>query len=247
MKKYLKFIVIYLGYLFHRNRKSKIIYYHDVGLNYTDMGTSFDIIKKHISISQSNNFIFVTSINNKKNQIMICFDDGWKGLYDYKDFFVTQRIFPTVFVAVELIGTKGHMTLKELNELSLAGFNIQGHGWKHIDLTTVQDEKLDVELVSSKRKLEEDLNHEIDSICFPLGRFSRNVVKESLKAGYKQVYSSIWGDYYKLSEQGLICRCFCQDIPPVLFKYVLLGDSVLMRLNSKLHHIERENGNSITN
>ena len=213
-----------------------MIYYHDVGTRYTDMGTSFDVIREHIMIAKSSLFEIVPEINSEKDQLMICFDDGWRGIYDYKDLFVTQGVFPIVFVAVELIGTEGHLSLKEINELRELGFIFQAHGWSHIDLTTVHEKHLKVELFDSKRRLEELLNHSVDSVCFPLGRFSEEVLFECQEAGYKKMYSSIWGSYNEMSRFSIVCRCFCQDLDTKEFKHAILGDSIILRMNLKRRH-----------
>lgn len=42
--------MFFLAYIFHRNKDSKAVYYHDVSTTYTDMGTDIDLIKKHIDI-----------------------------------------------------------------------------------------------------------------------------------------------------------------------------------------------------
>lgn len=235
----IKSAILFGGYLFHRNRDSKVLFYHDVGLNYTKMGTPLEIIQVHINQIKKLGFDIVKDIDKKQNQVMICFDDGWSGLYDAKDYFVKENIFPTVFVAVDLIGTKGYMTAEQIKELADKGFVFQAHTWSHEDLTTFDDEGLHKELVGAKSELEKKLAIQIDALCFPKGLYNDQVVSVSIEAGYKKLYSSIWGGYYDLIGRGLICRNLVQDIPPFAIKYVLQGASPYLTKRYMKRHYKK--------
>ena len=224
-KSFIKSVILFWGYLIHRNNNSKVLFYHDVGLNYTDMGTPLDIIKGHVNAIRKSGFEIVSSINQNSGQIMICFDDGWSGLYNAKDFFVREKIFPTIFIAVNLIGTKGHMTVDQIRELLDLGFIFQAHSWSHDDLTQYDEKDLHRELVESKVSMERMLTIKFDAICFPKGYFNKVVVSKSLQSGYTRLFSSIWGGYYDLARKDIICRNLVQDIPPYAIKYVLKGAS----------------------
>ena len=237
-KTIIKSVILYGGYLFHRNRNSKVIYYHDIGVKYTNMGTSIELIQRHINQIRKCGFEIVKSINSRDNQIMICFDDGWSGLYDYKDFFLKEGIFPTIFVAVDLIGTEYHMTIEQIKELSSLGFLFQTHSWSHEDLTTFDSIQLKHELVDSKAKLENMLSMRFDAICFPKGRFSSEVVKESLNAGYKLLYSSISGAYYDRFNDSIICRNLVQDLSPRGLKYLIKGRSWFLTYRNIKQHFK---------
>ena len=221
----IKTTLLFWGYMFHRNRDSKVIFYHDVGLDYTDMGTPFEIIKKHVKQIKECGFSIVKQINEKKNQVMICFDDGWSGLYDNKDYFLSEKIFPTVFIAVDLIGTPGHMTKEQIIELAREGFVFQAHSWSHDDLTQYDDKGLHKELFEAKEYMEKMLSLQFDAVCFPIGFYNNKVIQEAVNSGYKYLYSSIWGGYYDLLNEGIICRNLAQDIPPHTIKYVVRGSS----------------------
>ena len=75
------------------------------------MGTPVETFKKHIDVIKESGFSIEEDITEPNNQIMICFDDGWAGLYEYKELFISQKIFPTIFLAVDLIGKNGYMNL----------------------------------------------------------------------------------------------------------------------------------------
>ena len=239
IKRYIKRCFLLFGYLFHRNSLSKIIFYHDVGLLYTDMGTPLHMIDRHIEEIVKQHFRVVNCISETNNQIMICFDDGWKGIYEAKEYFIRKKIFPTVFIAVELIGSEGHLTIEQILELKNSGFLFQAHSWSHNDLTKYNREGLKHELVDSKKYLEEILGEEIDSLCFPEGRFSNGVIEEAKRAGYLKLFSSISGAYHDRLADGYICRNLVQDLSSKEVKYVIKGHSSLMYKRNFEQHFQK--------
>lgn len=236
-KTFLKRAILQEAYLLHRNRDSKIIYYHDVGLRHTDMGTEMTLIAQHFEMVRGLGFEFVEEITQNKNQIMVCFDDGWAGIYEAKDFFVQERVFPTIFIAVDLIGKPGYLTLTQILELQDLGFHFEGHTWSHEDLTTFDDKGLIHELRDSKEELSRLLNKEVKALCFPKGRFSDTVCKIALDSGYEKLYSSISGGYYDLIEsKRLICRNLVQTSDLWDFKRRILSTSRLLVGRDIQHH-----------
>ena len=244
MRELIRTIVSLFGYIFLHNHDSKIIYYHDVECDYTMMGTSLSTIKKHIDIARKSGYSFVNNISERKGQIQVCFDDGWKGLYDYKDFFLDQHIYPTVFIAVDLIGKEGYMTKEQIQELAEKGFLFEGHTWSHVGLTGLSDEQLSHELVDSKTRLEEMFGKSFTSICFPLGFFNDKVINASLEAGYTELYSSVCGGFYDLADKNIICRNLMQCASSFRFRLSINGrSSVFTRMNLKHQYLQSHTDN----
>lgn len=227
-----------MSFALHRNHNSKVIYYHDVNRKYTDMGTEKEVILKHMKLVRNWGYEIVDSITSKQSQIMICFDDGWAGIYESKDIFIENQVFPTVFIAVDLIGKPGYLTVEQIRELHSLGFHFEGHAWSHRDLTSFDDKGLEHEIIDSKEELSQLLGYEIDSICFPQGRFSNKVVACCQKAGYSRIYSSIAGSYYDMLEKkGIICRNLVQSVSDREFKYILFSTSpVIVNRAIRIHY-----------
>lgn len=239
MKLLLKYICLYIGSVIHKNRKSKVLYYHDVGTQYTDMGTDVELIEAHLNAIQNEGFNIVNEIKSPINEILIAFDDGWHGLYDAKDFFVEKGIYPTVFVAVELINKPGYLSLQEILELKQIGFRFESHTWSHKGLPDyTSDSDLAHELIGSKQWLEKELGGTVEGICFPQGRFSDYVITKCIDAGYQRIYSSLYGSIDTLlSKHGIICRILLHNVPVGHIKYIIKGDSALYRYRLfKLHY-----------
>lgn len=229
MKTIFKKIIYLLAYLFNHNYDSKIVYYHDVGTKYTNMGTDMMLFLKHIDIINKCGYKIVPAINARQGQVMLCFDDGWKGLYDHKNIFIQNNLTPTVFIAVDLIGKDGYMTKQQIIELQDAGFKFECHTWSHKNLTKFTDQELIHELKDSKEKLEQQFEHPITSICYPQGRFSKHIHKLCKEYGFEKQYSSICGGYYDLEDKELICRNCAQYLTPHEFKWMLNSTSHFFR------------------
>lgn len=237
MQRIVKSLLLFLGFIFHQNRKSKVLYYHDVGKAYTDMGTPLDTIIEQIRIVEEQGFKVVKEIRKPNEEVIIAFDDGWHGLYDERLFFIKKKIYPTVFIAIDLIGKEGYMSLDEIIELHNQGFNFQSHTWTHTGLPDHSQEELVHELKDSKNWIEEHLNKEVDSLCFPQGRFSKSVIEGCKKAGYTKIYSSLNGCYDTMDKWGIICRNLLQGVTPRQLALLLNGDSSIYRRRLfKLHY-----------
>lgn len=236
MKEQIKSFLRIAGYILHRNRDSKVIYYHDLGTEHTEMGTDFSLFVKHIERVRSLGFSLVDRITKKKNEVMVCFDDGWSGIYTHRDFFKKQGFFPTVFIAVDLIGTDGFLTSSQILDMQNEGFHFQCHSWTHTGLPDHIGEDLKHEVEDSKKYLEDLLGRKIDEICFPQGRFNQNVIVACKQAGYNQMFSSLNGSFFRLKGKNIICRNLLQDVTEKDVKYILLGDSVIQRIRLKRLH-----------
>ena len=233
MKKHLRHIIYLISALFNYNRKSKVLYYHDVGICYTKMGTPLILIKSQLNKVKHHEYEFVNQITKDSNQVMVCFDDGWAGIYDSKDFFIKENIFPIVFLVIDFIGKEGYLTKEKIKELQKAGFSFGCHTWSHRDLTKVPQEELYHEVVDSKKALEELLGNTVDSICFPKGRYSKDIYELCLSAGYERIFTSTIGCYRDNLDEKLICRNLIQDTPTLYIWSVLHGNPLVLKKHSK--------------
>lgn len=225
MKNFVKLLFYLLAYLFHHNHDSKVVYYHDIGKKYTDMGTDFELFKKHISIIKKSGYEIVSSITLKEHQVMICFDDGWEGLYDYRSYFVENKIFPTIFIAVDLIGKEGYLTIEQIKDLYDLGFQFECHTWSHRSLPLFTGDDLVRELRDSKFHLEQLFNKPFNAICYPQGKFTHDVFDFCCQYGYTKQYTSICGGYFDLEDKQLICRNCTQFACPAIFFLMLNSTS----------------------
>lgn len=241
--KKIKSLILYFTYLYFKESQSKIIFYHDVnstGKQYTSMSTSIDMFTSHMDEIRKNGFEIVSKIKNKKNQIQICFDDGFKGIYDCKDYFINESIFPTVFLAISLIGEEGYLSESEIIELQGLGFVFESHGYSHLNLVSFSDEKLLYELAESKLFLENLLKKKIAEICFPIGYFSDRVYRFASEVGYVKMHSSIPGNYFQEDWPGIVNRNLVQFSSANELKYVIFGALIPFRNHYKKRQFLKE-------
>ena len=70
MKLFIKTILLTIGSFFGSD-KPKVVFYHDIGRKWTPMGTDVEILLAHMQCLRAGD--------------VICFDDGFRGVWDYRD------------------------------------------------------------------------------------------------------------------------------------------------------------------
>ena len=207
------------------DRSSKAVFYHDffTGRPVTGMATPLSLFREHLDMAGYLGFRAVTSINDTGRQMQVCLDDGFAGVWECREFFHGLDWWPTVFLAVELIGRPDYLSREQILELQRDGFRFQSHGWSHRPLTEVPLEELAHETADSKSRLEDLLGTEVSELCFPVGMFSPKVLDACRDAGYRRMYSSIPGNFSKEIFPGVVRRNLVQFYSPNEFRSALLG------------------------
>jgi len=212
-----------------RDSAPKVVFYHDIGRRWTHMGTDVKTFVEHMGMLRTLD--------------VVCFDDGFRGIWDYKDLFnrcePARKARKIVFLAVGLVGRPGYLTWEEIRDLQKEqGFEFQCHTWSHQTLAGPwnyevsepaggrTDEWYRHELVDSKFEIEKHLEREVTAVCPPVGYFSDDVIRRCKEAGYKKVYTSYPGN---LCDDYLQPRCLVQDLSPIVFKAVLNGGMMAFR------------------
>jgi peptidoglycan/xylan/chitin deacetylase (PgdA/CDA1 family)/glycosyltransferase involved in cell wall biosynthesis len=77
------------------------------------------------------------------------------------------------------------MTLAEKKQLDPAVWEVGSHGFHHLHLTQVPEEKAFEEMKDSKERLEKDLNRQVVAFAYPFGSSSLRLAELCQKAGYK--------------------------------------------------------------
>lgn len=237
-----KYIILLISSFVFRNKKSKVIYYHDVHSDkeYTNMSTPMDLFKNHINYLKKT-YTIVKDITEKEKQIIICFDDGFKGLYENKSYFIQNKIYIKVFLISGFIGRENYLSLEEIKELNqYENFSFGAHTHTHCNLGELEEEKLRFELKECKSILENTLGKTVDSLCFPRGSFSNKVIDFSKEAGYKSLFASIPGDFYSGLKLGYISRNLVQSDDMKTFKLSLSGAQNIFKKRRLKQHFNTE-------
>ena len=202
-----------------RDSAPKNVFYHDAGTDYTPMGTPLPLFWRHMEMLRSGD--------------TVCFDDGFRGVWDCRERFKASGIRPVVFLAAGLAGRPGYLEWDEARELQdRYGFDFQCHTWSHQTLAGPWNGEIPApeggrteewfrrELSDSKAEMEARLGKKVTALCFPVGYYSESTLRRCRDSGYSKVYASWPGN---ASADFLQPRCLVQDLSAGAFGAVLRG------------------------
>ena len=133
-------------------------------------------------------------------KVVITFDDGYEDVY-LNAFRILQKYNFTAFtfLITRFVGKynswdynpgrRRHLSWKQIEEMSEAGFGFGSHTVNHPDLTRIDQRFVGYELKKSKEVLEEKLGKEVGFLSYPFGRYNRFVQEEAERMGYKRAYT----------------------------------------------------------
>lgn len=178
------------------------LYYHSI---YHEESNNFykqmKLISKNFNVVKSDYF---GELEKDKRHIIITFDDGFANLIENAISTLQKFDFPyTIFFITNYFGKKPGwefpkehrdrnehiMSIEQLREINGDLLTIGSHTANHFKLSTLNDEKLRLELSESKQFLEEITGSEISLISFPNGDFNKNIIQKSFETGYKRVFT----------------------------------------------------------
>lgn len=176
-----------------------VLCYHDVTPNNPDNNgllISPEKFKEQLQYLKDNNYTPITLDelydylrNNKEipgKPVVITFDDGYKGNYEYAYPLLKEFKFPaTMFVISNYVGGTDFMTTEQLKEMSNNGIEIESHTSKHDDLSKLNETEQVETLKNAKTSLEKIIEKPVDFVAYPFGRHNSNTRIAAEKAGYK--------------------------------------------------------------
>ena len=210
-----------------------VIMYHDVklfALNGFDV-TLKDFVEQ-IKWLQRNNYQtlsmdeFVSIVESGKKfpsrSVLITFDDGYQGAGLYAARELRDRgMKATFFIIPEMIGKSiegyPYMTEAELKTIAESEcFSIGSHTIDHPHLDQLTAEELSRQLLESKATLENMIGRSINSIAYPYGDYSQEVIDGVKAAGYSVAFA--------VQDRGLFDREARWSIPRIYMGLILSGD-----------------------
>jgi peptidoglycan/xylan/chitin deacetylase (PgdA/CDA1 family) len=142
--------------------------------------------------------------NIPKRSAVLTFDDALISISEHVFPFLKQQAVPiTIFVVAGLIGRESnfsthpaaparrHLDFEQLKSLLNTGLvEIGAHGYHHVNLTQIDDDKLRQELHDAKNLLEESLAVEVPYLAYPWGNSTETATQLAKKAGYKLAFTT---------------------------------------------------------
>ena len=161
------------------------------GYEYPENMVKASELRKQMEYLKENEYdvIFASELNGVQHYdkpVVLTFDDGWADVY-YEAFPLAKELNMKIcmYVITDLVGTDFYCTVEQLKEMKDSGLvEIDSHTVSHPYLDTLSLDKIQTELVNSKKWLKENLDIESNVICYPSGRRNKDVL-EVAKQNYK--------------------------------------------------------------
>jgi poly-beta-1,6-N-acetyl-D-glucosamine N-deacetylase len=185
-----------------RLAKVPVIMYHDIlpekkvffDVTTTELEQHFELIKKSGATPISLDLLSIhlrTGIPLPKKPVVLSFDDGYGGHYEYVYPLLKKYNYPAVFaIYIKGVGNnvgRTHVSWENLREMVTDPLvTIASHSVSHpSDLRILPDDKLQIELLESKRVLESNLRIPINYFIYPVGKFDNRVAALVQAGGYQ--------------------------------------------------------------
>ncbi len=120
-----------------------------------------------------------------RRAVALTFDDGTEDTFTHAFPILEKYQIPaTVFVIADNVGRPGSLQPDQVRKMRSAGIEIGSHTLHHAYLPSLTPEQVREELAGSRKKLEA-LGGSVESLSYPAGGFSRQVIEEARRAGYR--------------------------------------------------------------
>ena len=157
-----------------------------------------------------NYILYITSPIKNNGKVSITFDDALISVYE-NAYPIMQKhnVVGNVAVIINEIGNPGYMTLEHLKELQDKGWSIVSHTMSHPDLKTLDEKKLDYELIESRSFLLDNQFTGFDGFVVPFHHYNKLAIEK-----VKEYYSLSRNEsLYGMKKLGRFGIYFAQKQP----------------------------------
>lgn len=144
--------------------------------------------------------VFVNEIEDLSNYtkpVALTFDDCF--VYFYNNAYPLLKKYnqkASIYIICNYVNGPNYLTTEQIQEMVDSGLvSVQTHTLSHRELSSLSLEEIKKELVESKKYLEETYNIEVDTVCYPIGKYNNNVINIA-KQNYKYGLAMTGGVYY---------------------------------------------------
>lgn len=126
----------------------------------------------------------MSSHRSPDRAVLLTFDDGYSDQFRYA-FSILQRFGDraTFFINTGTVGTRGHLSWRDVQTMARAGMSIECHGVDHANLATLGAPQQTYQIDRCVHDLAAHLKEPVLAYAYPSGRFDRQTVLLERQAG----------------------------------------------------------------
>lgn len=130
-----------------------------------------------------------------KKPLILTFDDGYEDAYTHAYPLLQKHHFNgSLFIFTQGIGASDYLTWKQVEEMQQSGvFEIGSHTLSHADLPKISRQHMIQEISKSKKIIEAKLGAVVDFFCYPYGHYTKEILDEVSRAGYRGAVTTLYG------------------------------------------------------
>lgn len=134
-------------------------------------------------------------INHQKlggKNLVVTIDDGYQDIYTYVYPIIQKyRITVNLMISTGLLNNPGYLTWDQLREMTGSGLVFAyNHTWSHASLGSATREKIQLEIGTAKKQLEENLGKPVNIFAYPYGSKSNEVLNVLRSNGFIAAFST---------------------------------------------------------
>jgi peptidoglycan/xylan/chitin deacetylase (PgdA/CDA1 family) len=138
---------------------------------------------KELDLKDLGDYSILSKIDKTRANLIIC--DKLKKLPDIKRISVIEKLLGICQVDIPYdLGKNLILSWKEIEEMDNTGIAFGAHSVNHPILTNMPLEKSKIEIVQSKKDIEEKLGKKVTAFSYPNGNFNAEIVELIRKSGF---------------------------------------------------------------
>ncbi|MBI3379466.1 polysaccharide deacetylase family protein [Candidatus Gottesmanbacteria bacterium] len=135
----------------------------------------------------------IISHHNLGKTVVVTLDDGYNDAYNFA-FPIAKKygIILNLMIPTGLLENKGYMNWGQLKEMVHSGqAQAYDHTWSHFSLPKGDDAKIQMEIMTAKNQLEQNLGKTAKILTYPYGTTSQKVITALQKNGFIAAFSTL--------------------------------------------------------
>lgn len=153
--------------------------------------------------------------NLEKKTIVLTLDDGYDDHYYYAyPLALKYEITINLMIPTGLVGKKGYLTWEQIREMRDSGLvYIYNHTYSHAQLTKLEDEQIEYEIMFAQYKLQEVLNAIPRILTYPYGSYDQKTIEVLKRNKFQAAFTTNHSHTQCLSQIYKLNRNHVANLP----------------------------------